>query len=74
MRTFEVIFQPEGRTVEVAEGTTILEAAYLAGVPLEGVCGGKGTCGKCEVRAKGKLSPPVASERRTLGGKLSLGA
>lgn len=74
MRTIEVIFQPEGRTVEVAEGTTILEAAYLAGVPLEGVCGGKGTCGKCEVRAKGKLSPPVASERRTLGGKLSLGA
>jgi len=74
MRRFEVVFQPGGRTVEVVEGTTLLEAASLAGVPLEGVCGGRGTCGKCEVRAKGKLSPSTSSERRALGDKLSLGA
>lgn len=44
-----VRFEPDGRKLEVAEGTTIAEAAALAGIPVEGPCGGQGTCGKCLV-------------------------
>ncbi|HIH36848.1 MAG TPA: DUF4445 domain-containing protein [Methanocellales archaeon] len=32
------------------KGTTIMEAAVIAGIPLETVCGGKGICGKCKVK------------------------
>jgi len=73
MKTFEVTFQPDGRTVRVAEGTGLLEAAISAGVPIEGICGGKGVCGKCKVKAQGRLSPPTASERRVLGKDLADG-
>jgi uncharacterized 2Fe-2S/4Fe-4S cluster protein (DUF4445 family) len=45
-----VIFQPSGRRGEIEGGKTLLEAAQALGVPLESVCGGKKTCGKCKVR------------------------
>ena len=44
-----VIFQPEGRKVITASGTSIFEAACKAGVGIESECGGKGRCGKCRV-------------------------
>ena len=44
-----VTFQPSGKTVEVAPGTELLEAARRAEVPVAAPCGGKGTCGKCMV-------------------------
>jgi uncharacterized 2Fe-2S/4Fe-4S cluster protein (DUF4445 family) len=50
MSNHKVIFQPSGRRGEVPEGKTLLEAAQQLGVDLEGICGGKGTCGKCKVR------------------------
>ena len=46
----EIVFQPYGKRVRVEKGTTIMEAAVAAGIPLETVCGGKGICGKCKVR------------------------
>ncbi|MDD2666765.1 MAG: ASKHA domain-containing protein [Methanocellales archaeon] len=46
----EIVFQPDGKRVRVDKGTTIMEAAVTAGIPLETVCGGKGICGKCKVR------------------------
>ncbi|MFZ5639484.1 MAG: ASKHA domain-containing protein [Bacillota bacterium] len=45
-----VRFVNQGKEAEVAPGTSLLTAAALAGVPVEGNCGGKGTCGKCKVR------------------------
>jgi len=45
-----VYFQPELRSVEVAQGTSILQAARLAGVMLESPCNCVGTCAKCTVR------------------------
>lgn len=45
-----VNFVTEGRRVEVAEGTTLLEAGRRAGVLVEAPCAGEGTCGKCTVR------------------------
>ena len=46
----KVTFLPQGKTVEIEAGKTILEAAAKAGVDIDGNCGGKGTCGKCKVK------------------------
>ena len=54
-----VDFEPFGRRARVAPGTTLLEAARQAGVGLNGVCGGAGTCGTCRVRVvAGEVTPP----------------
>jgi len=47
--TKEVVFQPEGKRVKVKIGSSVLEAAKLAGVDLTSTCGGKGSCRKCRV-------------------------
>ncbi|NLE43157.1 MAG: DUF4445 domain-containing protein [Chloroflexi bacterium] len=60
--TFTVDFQPLGRRTRVAPGTTLLEAARQAGVGLNAICGGGGTCGTCRVRIMdGEVSPPSNS-------------
>ena len=40
---------PSGRRGRVARGTTLLEAARQLGVEIESICGGRQTCGKCQV-------------------------
>ncbi|MFQ5625703.1 MAG: ASKHA domain-containing protein [Methyloligellaceae bacterium] len=45
-----VIFQPSGSRGEVADGTTILEAARSLGVEIETPCGGRLMCSKCRVQ------------------------
>ena len=58
----KIVFQPSGRTVYVLAGTTVFEAAARAGLLLQGPCGGKGTCGKCQVRvAEGSCRADEAS-------------
>jgi uncharacterized 2Fe-2S/4Fe-4S cluster protein (DUF4445 family) len=47
---FTVTFLPDDKTVLVPPGTTISDAAHLAGcATLHLPCGGRGTCGKCIV-------------------------
>jgi uncharacterized 2Fe-2S/4Fe-4S cluster protein (DUF4445 family) len=53
MHELKVSFQPSGRRVFVLPGTGLLEAAERAGIILQTPCGGKGTCGKCQVRVEG---------------------
>jgi len=56
--------QPIGRRVPVQAGETLLQAAQSAGVELQAVCGGNGTCGHCRIRlVAGQLSPLTAEER-----------
>ena len=50
MKKYRVIFQPSGRRGEIEEGKTLLEAAQMLGVDIEGLCGNKKVCGKCKVR------------------------
>jgi len=70
-----VIFTPSGRRGRFADGTTVLDAARSLGVDLDSVCGGRGLCGRCQVRpgegtfpkhgitsTAGHLSPPGADE------------
>ena len=45
-----VIFTPSGRRGRFADGTTVLDAARSLGVDLDSVCGGRGLCGRCQVR------------------------
>ena len=49
MSKFTIIFQPEGKRVEIEEGNSILAAALKTGIDLTSICGGKGICGKCKV-------------------------
>ncbi len=59
-----VEFQPQGKRVQVARGTTVLEAADKAGLPLASDCGGNGRCGRCRIRAvSGEVSRPEPDER-----------
>lgn len=40
---------PDGKRIEVNEGSTVLDAAYRAKVDISSLCGGRGYCGKCQV-------------------------
>jgi uncharacterized 2Fe-2S/4Fe-4S cluster protein (DUF4445 family) len=62
----KVLFMPGGREVEVTGGTSLLEAARLADVGLDGDCGGRGSCGKCRVLAREGLAPLTALEKKLL--------
>ncbi len=63
----KVTFQPQGRTVSVLSGTTILEAAAIGGLVIDTPCGGAGTCGKCRVRVAQGASESGEADRRALG-------
>ena len=72
--TIKVVFQPEGRTVRILPGTTVLEAGGKAGIIIETPCGGKGTCGKCRVKvATGAPQPTEADRKAFEPGKLAAG-
>jgi uncharacterized 2Fe-2S/4Fe-4S cluster protein (DUF4445 family) len=42
-------FMPLGRRGQVAHGANLLDAARSLGVELESICGGRQTCGKCQI-------------------------
>ncbi len=50
MKHFRVVFEPDGKTISIHQGATLVEAAGQAGIVLNTSCGGRGTCGKCVVR------------------------
>ncbi|HOJ84075.1 MAG TPA: ASKHA domain-containing protein [Bacillota bacterium] len=67
MAIIKVLFRHQEKEVEVPEGTNLLQVVALAGVPLEGDCGGKGTCGKCKVRVlSGNILETTMAERKFL--------
>ena len=60
--------QPIGRRVDVAPGTTLLEAAQASGAGLVSLCGGEGWCDSCLVRVTyGEVNDPTQSELDYLG-------
>ncbi len=48
-KQFDVEFMPDGQSIIVPSGSTIMDAAQNAGVYLNSICGGEGLCGKCRV-------------------------
>ncbi|MCH8000509.1 MAG: DUF4445 domain-containing protein [Proteobacteria bacterium] len=47
---FLVVFTPSGRRGRFVAGTPVLTAARSLGVDIDSVCGGRGLCGRCQVR------------------------
>jgi len=43
-------FEPSGIEITVPSGTTLLEAARLAGLPVASACDQQFTCGRCGMR------------------------
>ncbi len=41
--------QPSGKTIEAAEGTSLLDALLAAGEKIVSKCGGNAKCGQCHV-------------------------
>lgn len=50
MTAFQVTFLPDEKTIQVAQGSTIAEAAQRADIFVNNLCGGEGVCGECRVR------------------------
>ncbi|CDZ33823.1 ASKHA domain-containing protein [Neorhizobium galegae] len=72
-----VLFMPSGKRGRFPVGTPVLDAARQLGVYVESVCGGRATCGRCQVSvqeghfakhgitsANDHLSPPGPKEER----------
>ena len=58
-----VRFQPHNISVEIEHGTTLLDAAKMASLPVGNSCGAEGTCGRCGLRVvSGSLPEPSARE------------
>jgi adenylate cyclase len=56
-RGVALIVYPDGRSIEVVQGFTVLEASRLLGVPHASVCGGKGRCSTCRIRVRVAQEP-----------------
>ena len=56
MSTARVTFKPDATSAVVERGATLLDAAFAAGLLLDGSCGGRGICGRCAVTV---VSGPV---------------
>jgi len=61
---FRVRFLPSGREASVAAGTTLLEAARGAGLPVASACGADGICARCGMEIlEGDPGPETDAER-----------
>ena len=54
---YTVSFTSHGKSVKIEEGKTILDAAALADIAVEGNCGSAGKCGKCKVHITAGFNP-----------------
>ena len=70
MAKYRVTFEPDDKTVNVEQGTTITKAAASAEIIINSPCGGEGRCGKCKViiksQKRGKELPPPSEAEKDL--------
>ena len=67
MATYNVTFEPDGKTVTIDQGTTVAEAAAYAEIIIDSPCGGEGRCGKCKVIVSAQnIEPLTEAEERLL--------
>jgi uncharacterized 2Fe-2S/4Fe-4S cluster protein (DUF4445 family) len=57
---------PEGLTVAVAPGVSVLEACREHDIDLPGICGGRGRCRECRVTVLGREVAPSALDKSLL--------
>jgi len=58
-----IVFEPTGRRIKVEAGENLLEVCWTHGIPIESLCGGNGTCGKCAVQIIDHDFPINAEDR-----------
>jgi uncharacterized 2Fe-2S/4Fe-4S cluster protein (DUF4445 family) len=64
---YKILFSPSGRSADIIPGTSLLEAAWMAGIQLASACGGNGKCLKCRVIiGGGDVSPLTDLELKAL--------
>jgi uncharacterized 2Fe-2S/4Fe-4S cluster protein (DUF4445 family) len=66
MKHFSVTFQPDEKQVSVHAGCNLVEAAGLAGIILNTVCGQKGVCGRCAVILEPRHQEVLACQYRVV--------
>jgi uncharacterized 2Fe-2S/4Fe-4S cluster protein (DUF4445 family) len=66
MKKYHVNFINQNLTIKAEENSTVAEICEQAGFPLDMVCSGKGTCGKCrvEIEKDGKKEIVLACQTR----------
>ncbi len=59
-------FEPSRKSIEVPAGTTLLEAARRAGLPVASACGADGICARCglEILEGADTIPPETERER----------
>lgn len=62
---YSISFLPQKITIQVPEGTTVLEAERMAGLEPDAPCGGRGVCGKCNVVVEAGESKETISACQT---------
>lgn len=67
-RKISITVEPEGRILQCASNSSLLEAFREAGVQIRAECGGQGSCGQCKVlvQAKSCVNKPSNQEKRLL--------
>ena len=65
MSTHHITFEPTDLSVDVPAGTTVVQAARMAGICIDTPCDGSGTCGKCRVRFTTGAPKAEAEEQAT---------
>jgi uncharacterized 2Fe-2S/4Fe-4S cluster protein (DUF4445 family) len=56
------------KVITTLENETLMEALIRHRLPVQSVCNGEGTCGKCKVRMTGYVSPPSDRDLEHLNG------
>ncbi|MFQ6066666.1 MAG: ASKHA domain-containing protein [bacterium] len=67
-RKVRVIFRPEKKEIITSIKTSLKELIKKTGIKVNFPCGGKGICGKCKVKVRGRLSPLTSVEKKHLFG------
>lgn len=55
---------PDNQKITVPAGARLIDVLRQAGVRLETPCGGRGLCGKCQIRVQGDGLPPLQPAER----------
>ena len=71
MDHFRVTFKPDNKSIVIHAGATVMEAAAQAGIIINAVCGGTGTCKKCQVKLLTEDKNVLACQHR-IGGNLEV--
>lgn len=66
MKNYQVTFYHINLTVDVAEGSTMMEAINQAGLEFDFPCGGRQLCGKCRVKIGEGAESPTPREEELL--------